>query len=85
MELWREMVAGGGSEDAFEHRGRHYVVARRASATSSIERRHGDSNKRIAHDLALSPWTVASYLRRAGEKLGTTSRVAMTRRLRQAA
>ncbi len=43
----------------------------------------GLPNKCIGHQLDISPWTVASYLRRIFAKLGVTSRTAMINQLMQ--
>lgn len=41
----------------------------------------GLDNKSIAKSLNISPWTVATYLRRIFSKLGVTSRAAMIARI----
>ena len=41
----------------------------------------GLDNKSIAKSLSISPWTVATYLRRIFSKLGVTSRAAMIARI----
>ena len=41
----------------------------------------GLPNKCIAKELGISPWTVATHLRRVYKKLGVTTRASMTARL----
>jgi DNA-binding CsgD family transcriptional regulator len=60
-----------------------------AKALSAREREvvaraaRGDSNKLIGYDLGLSPGSVASYLRRATQKMGASTRVELTRRFHE--
>jgi DNA-binding CsgD family transcriptional regulator len=93
VALWRTLVSGRWSLiDHFDHDGRRYVVAHRnqmldaratLSALSDRERQAammaalGHTNKLIAYELGVSLSAVASYLARATQKLGASSRVGM--------